>query len=232
MRRVDVRSPKAVDTREAIVGAALGLFRERGYDKATMRLIAERAGVSTGNAYYYFGSKEELMQAYYASLIAQFAANADSVLRTEKGLGKRLESTLDTWIDTISSSHAFAADLFRYAADPHSSMSPFSAESAPARQAAIEVFIRLVNESRSLVVSDQLRAALPELLWMFQLGVTLYWVHDTSPDQAKTRALVRGMTPVLVRLITLSRLPVLRSVVDDVLGLFEDMRPGSPEESK
>jgi AcrR family transcriptional regulator len=30
-----------------------------------MRAIAERAGVSTGNAYYYFGSKEELIQEFY-----------------------------------------------------------------------------------------------------------------------------------------------------------------------
>ena len=32
-----------------------------------MRDIAARAGVSTGNAYYYFGSKEELVQAVLLS---------------------------------------------------------------------------------------------------------------------------------------------------------------------
>jgi len=46
------------------VAAALALIRERGFEAATMREIASRAGVSTGNAYYYFGSKEELIRAY------------------------------------------------------------------------------------------------------------------------------------------------------------------------
>jgi len=37
-------------TRRAIVETALRLFRERGYDKTTMRAIAAEAGVSVGNA--------------------------------------------------------------------------------------------------------------------------------------------------------------------------------------
>lgn len=50
---------RAGQTRSAIVTAALRLFRENGYDATTMRAVAAEAGVSTGNAYYYFGSKEE-----------------------------------------------------------------------------------------------------------------------------------------------------------------------------
>ena len=45
-------TPRAQQTRTAIVAAALALVRERGYDATTMREIAARAGVSTGNAYY------------------------------------------------------------------------------------------------------------------------------------------------------------------------------------
>jgi AcrR family transcriptional regulator len=59
-------TPRAQQTRAAIVETALALFRERGFEAATMREIASRAGVSTGNAYYYFGSKEELIQEFYA----------------------------------------------------------------------------------------------------------------------------------------------------------------------
>ena len=36
-----------------------------GRSETTMRGVAERAGVSTGNAYYYFKGKEHLLQAYY-----------------------------------------------------------------------------------------------------------------------------------------------------------------------
>ena len=53
---------RAAQTRAAIVRSAMRLFRQHGYEATTMRAIARDAGVSTGNAYYYFGSKEELIQ--------------------------------------------------------------------------------------------------------------------------------------------------------------------------
>src|SRR5438093_12676940 len=57
------RTPKGEQTRAIILETALDLFRERGYEETTMRVIAERAGVALGNAYYYFRSKEHLIQA-------------------------------------------------------------------------------------------------------------------------------------------------------------------------
>jgi len=51
------------DTREAIVKAALGAFSEMGFDGATTREIAARAGVNHGLIPYYFGSKPKLWEA-------------------------------------------------------------------------------------------------------------------------------------------------------------------------
>ena len=65
---------RAEQTKSAIVTAALALFRENGYDATTMRAIASAAGVSIGNAYYYFGSKEELIREFYARNQAEHAA--------------------------------------------------------------------------------------------------------------------------------------------------------------
>jgi hypothetical protein len=52
------KQSKSEQTRSLILETALRLFQERGYDKTTMRAIATEAGVSVGNAYYYFESKE------------------------------------------------------------------------------------------------------------------------------------------------------------------------------
>jgi AcrR family transcriptional regulator len=41
------------------------MLEERGYEQTTMRAIAEKAGVSLGNAYHYFGSKDHLIQEFY-----------------------------------------------------------------------------------------------------------------------------------------------------------------------
>ena len=56
------------DTRLAILDAALELFAERGYAETTMRAIAVHAGVAPSHAYYYFRSKEELIQAFYRTI--------------------------------------------------------------------------------------------------------------------------------------------------------------------
>jgi AcrR family transcriptional regulator len=48
------------DTRETILRAALQAFAEKGFDAATTRDIAKRAGVNHGLIPYYFGGKENL----------------------------------------------------------------------------------------------------------------------------------------------------------------------------
>jgi len=48
---------------QALVDAATSVFAERGYDCATTREIAERAGVSEGLIHRYFGSKRGLLLA-------------------------------------------------------------------------------------------------------------------------------------------------------------------------
>ena len=46
------RTSKGEQTRGLILETALELFREQGYERTTMRGIAERGGLALGNAYY------------------------------------------------------------------------------------------------------------------------------------------------------------------------------------
>lgn len=57
------RRPGATDTREDILEAAREVFAERGYDGATVRRVAQRAGVDPALLYHYFGSKQQLFVA-------------------------------------------------------------------------------------------------------------------------------------------------------------------------
>ncbi len=54
--------PETRQTRERLLDAALALFAERGFEATTTKLIAERAGVPNGLIYYYFGTKEKLLE--------------------------------------------------------------------------------------------------------------------------------------------------------------------------
>lgn len=60
------------DSRERILSAAVAEFGERGYESATIRSIAARAGVDSALVHHYFGTKADL-----------FAEAADVPLRPD-----------------------------------------------------------------------------------------------------------------------------------------------------
>jgi AcrR family transcriptional regulator len=62
------RTPKVVeDRREQIIDAALRVFSQKGFTSATNKNIAREAGITPGLIYYYFESKEKLLQAVIES---------------------------------------------------------------------------------------------------------------------------------------------------------------------
>jgi AcrR family transcriptional regulator len=220
----DSATAKGEQTRELILSTALRLFREQGYGKTTMRAIAAEAGVSVGNAYYYYSSKEHLMQAYYDHLQVQHREAAVGILAEEKSFAKRLSGVLETWLEVAAPYHEFAGTFFKSAAEPKSPLSPFSEQSKPAREASVAVF-RDVVEGSDLKVPADLKAELPELLWLMQMGIVLFWVHDDSEDLERTRALIVRSVPLVDRLLRLTRIPGVRGVVNELVGLIRSIRP-------
>jgi AcrR family transcriptional regulator len=221
------RRARGEQTRQVILDTALRLFQERGYAETTMRAIAKEAGVAVGNAYYYFDSKEHLIQGFYDRSQAEVRARADEILARETDFADRLRGVLHAGIDVNASYHSFAATFFKTAAEPTSPLSPFSRESSPAREAAIAVFRDVVDGSTAKL-DPELRKELPELLWLAYMGVVLFWVHDRSPGQRRTRRLIDGVVPLIDRLVSLSRLRMLRPALRQVLALIDSVKSDSP----
>ncbi len=78
MARAALRA--AADTRDLILEAALGAFAEKGFDGATTREIAGRAGVNHGLIPYYFGDKTTLWRAAVDRAFAELEARAREAL--------------------------------------------------------------------------------------------------------------------------------------------------------
>ena len=68
LRPDDGRLIRGRRSRARIRAAARALFEERGFDKATLRAIAERAGMGASSIYRHVRSKEELLIAELAEL--------------------------------------------------------------------------------------------------------------------------------------------------------------------
>src|SRR3954468_22969742 len=54
------------ETRERLLGAALEVFAEQGFQAGTTKAITQRAGVAEGLLFHYFPTKDDLMVAVLA----------------------------------------------------------------------------------------------------------------------------------------------------------------------
>ena len=215
---------KGEQTRERILDAALELFRERGFEETTMRAIAEEAGVAVGNAYYYFRAKEYLVQAFYERTHDEHLEASREILERERDLEKRLLGVMRKKIDTAMPYHQLSGVLFRSAAHPRNPINPFSQESEPLRQRATALFAEVLEGSNVKVSNRRLRAELPNLLWLYHMGILLFWIHDDSPGCVRTYRFLERTVSLVVKLITLARLPLLRPLTNTALALMEDLR--------
>ncbi len=217
------KTAKGEQTRALILSSALDLLGERGYEQTTMRAIAQKAGVSLGNAYHYFGSKEHMIQAFYQRTHEEHLAATVPVLEKETTLKARLLSVLRLKISTLEPYHEFAGVLFKTAADPHSPLNPFAHESAPTRRDSIKLFEDLVRDTKARIPAD-LREELPYLLWLYHMGIILFWIHDASAKHTRTYRLIDHTVDLLDKLISLASNPLMRPVRKRALKMVADLR--------
>ncbi|MFG1891521.1 TetR family transcriptional regulator [Micromonospora sp. NPDC049051] len=87
------------DTRTRILRAALDLFAEHGYQRTSLRQIAERLRLTKAAILYHFPAKEHLLTALVEPLVADFEALLDTA---EAGPAERARWTvLEGWVDII-----------------------------------------------------------------------------------------------------------------------------------
>lgn len=217
------KTAKGEQTKARILSAALEMLHERGYEKTTMRAIAREAGVSLGNAYHYFGSKDHLIQAFYQRTHEDHLRAVEPALKNESSFRTRLLSVMRLKIDTLEPYHEFAGVLFQTAADPHSPLNPFAHESAPTRRDSIELFKRLIADSK-LRIPDELREELPYLLWLYHMGIILFWIHDRSAKCVRTYRLIDQTVELLDKLVSLAGNPFMLPVRKRALKMVAELR--------
>jgi AcrR family transcriptional regulator len=216
------RPSKGETTRRHVLDTALSLFRERGFDETTMRDIAAEAGLSLGAAYHYFPSKEALAFAYYERSQQEHDARAREELEHVGDVRARLAAVAHSKLDLVRRDRRLLGALFRFSGRPGDALSVFAKETRPIRERAIALF----DEALGDAVPGDLRRLVSVLLWLGLLGALLYFIHDRSPKQQRTRRLVDGALDVLVPSLPLLAVapPALRHRVTKLLeeaGLLE-----------
>lgn len=211
---------KADATRRRIYEAALEMFREKGFEQTTMRDIARKASVALGAAYYYFSSKDAIVLAFYQEMQESGHQPTLDAIAAHRKLRDRVRVVLERRFDLLAPNLKFLAALFKHSPDTNDPLSPFSNETNSIREKAIELF-RVALEGSDITVPADLMPHLPRLLWLYQLGLILFWIYDRSEERKRTTVLMNKSLGLVVTLIRLSGLPLMRPVRRNVLELLE-----------
>jgi AcrR family transcriptional regulator len=214
---------KSERTRAHIREIAMRSFRERGYDATTIRLIAHEAGVSVGTTNYHFASKNHLVQELYLDVQIAHRTAAEHLLTASDDLVDRLGIVYRTGLDQLAAYHRFAPEFLSAAVSPRSPINPLSEESAPAL-AIVEGLFRDAVEVSKNPLPEEFRAALPHALVLGHLLLALFWVYDRSPGQERTRALLERGLRLLRLALPLTRVPLLRAPLRELLDLVAHVR--------
>jgi AcrR family transcriptional regulator len=210
---------KAEETGRRILDSALELFRLEGFDTATMRDVARKAGVATGAAYYYYPSKDAIVMAFYRRACDEMQPRIEAALEARGNLETRLRELIRVKLAYFAPDRGILRALLRNGADPKHPLSPFSPQTSEIREIDIAWFRRILIDCGMKIPRD-IEPHLPGVLWFFQMGIIFFWVTDESADQTRTARLLELAAKSVVFLIRVSALPLMRPLRKTALELI------------
>lgn len=216
---------KAEATERKILDAALDMFRSKGFEEATIRDIAAAAGVATGAAYYYYPSKDSIVLAFYQRSCDEMQPRiADALASAPANLEGKLKALIQAKLDYFGPYRAVLRALLKNGADPASSLSPFAANNKPIRETDVAWFRKILADCR-VRVPKELEAHMPDVLWMFQMGVIYFWVTDDSNGQERTERVLSLGAKIVTTLLRIAGLPLTRPLRKVIVELIETVKP-------
>jgi AcrR family transcriptional regulator len=199
-------SPRQADTRQRALDVALELFAEQGYEKTSLREIAERLDVSKAALYYHFASKEALLAGIVDSLVEpadELVAWSRTQPRTTefrqeylRRLAALLQGELSRWISFVQQNQPALRD---------------QGEAGQKMQSRLLLLVAPIVDADA-PLPDQLRSL---------LGLLAVYIGNLAPASAMLRSLGFEATP---EELTAAAMDVALELVDDALGGGTDYR--------
>jgi AcrR family transcriptional regulator len=173
------------DTRSRVQKVALELFAEQGYEKTSLREIAERLGVTKAALYYHFKSKEDIVHSFTDDYFAELDALVDWARNQPRGDETKHE-VLDRYVGIVLAGN----EVFRFLEQNRASVQGM--------EAGKERFARFRDRLDALVdvlagpqapLRDRVRATTAVL----SVGATCMFFLQQVDDRDKLRAIALEM---------------------------------------
>ena len=99
-----------------MLNAAEGVFSRRGYHDATLREIAEQAGVSKGALYYNFASKEDLFLALLDARMDERLQEIEDAFSADESDGARVDRAALDYTENLKRNREWIALFYEFTA--------------------------------------------------------------------------------------------------------------------
>ena len=188
---VTTASTSRTDTRSRVQKVALELFAEQGYEKTSLREIAERLGVTKAALYYHFKSKEDIVHSFTDDYFSELDALVEWAKEQPRGEENRRE-ILDRYVSIVLAS----SEVFRFLEQNRASVQSMEAgkERFARVRARLDALVDVLVGAEA-PLRDRVRAATAVL----SVGATCMFFLQQVDDPDKLRAIVLELATDLVR---------------------------------
>ena len=178
------------DTRSRVQEVALELFAEHGYEKTSLREIAERLGVTKAALYYHFKSKEDIVHSFTDDYFDEIDALLDWA-REQPPSDETRHELLDRYVGVVLAS----SEVFRFLEQNRASIQGMEAgkERFARFRDRLDTLVDLLAGSEALL-RDRVRATAAVLA----VGATCMFFLQQVDDRDKLRAIVLEMATDLI----------------------------------
>jgi AcrR family transcriptional regulator len=179
------------DTRSRVQKVALELFAEQGYEKTSLREIAERLGVTKAALYYHFKSKEDIVHSFTDDYFAEFDALLDWA-RNQPRTEQARQELLDRYVRLVMS----GSEVFRFLEQNRASVETMEAgkERFARFRGRLDEFVDVLA-GRDATLRDRVRTTGAVLT----VGATCMFFRQQVDDPEKLRAIILEMATDLLR---------------------------------
>ena len=174
-----------------MIEAAARLFHEQGYDRTSVRQLAEAVGILSGSVFHHFDSKEDILMAVMSNTIAAMTDQLDRAWAKPGSTREQLTRLIQTELELLhgKTRHGVAVAFFQW----HSLSQANQREVLKMRSAYEAKWLATLEKARheALIETDPF---ITRRLLTGANGWTIYWYRpDGSMDLNQLAAEVSRM---------------------------------------
>ncbi len=214
-----ISQAKKAENREKIISTAVDLIIKNGLKSASMREIAQNAGIGEATIYNYFPSKNAIVFGYYQQCLEKSISRLQAIDGFEEfTIQEQLQSLLDTILEFYLPDREFVNLTFERV---FFALSQNYKQLKPIRSLYIDMVNDIFRAAEEVgeIPEQMFGDIIYQLLWDAKIGLVIYWLKDESEGFVHTSVLTDKSLGLFCALL---KAGVANKISDIALFLFKN----------